>query len=286
MENQPDKRIKTLKKQSLASFLVAIVLIFAGSLGFYSGWHQIKRPVFIIVGFDSPVNQPKKPGDITSDQISDLVRAFKKNDYQAISPNDLSDNFYKKQSGRSFLMTFASFTPETIAIADILFKNEGISPIIFLDDSSLQKSEMITQIQSSESFFLGFHHNTWISSREKAQKITGDKPLLILKQNSESSAGQSELNEKAVFFFYAPREAINGSETRFLPVIKYVKGASEAGMPDIKDWLPPDSARKGKLTITLSLLLYFISLSWFLRSWNMISSAAKLKNAEEKQSSL
>lgn len=286
MDNQSEKRIKTLKKQSLTSLIIAAALILAGSFGFFSGWHQIKRPVLLIIGFDSPVDQPRKSDEITPAQISDFVKAFKKNDYNAISPEIFLNHINQQLSGRFFLISFSSFTPQTKAIADTLFKNEGICPVVFFDNSSLENADEISKLLSSKSLFPGFHYEAWQKNRETIEKIVLDKPVMILKQKNEQLTDFSTGNVKTVFFVNEPREVINGSDTQFIPIMKYVKGASEAGMPDIKDWLPPNSARRGSLTITLSLLLYFISFSWLIKSWAMIQSASRLKKAEEKQGSL
>jgi peptidoglycan/xylan/chitin deacetylase (PgdA/CDA1 family) len=63
--------------------------------------------------------------------------------------------------------------------------------------------------------------------------------------------------------------------TRLIPRIMYLRGAEAAQAPSPLDWAPPDLAQKGSLTITLSCLVGFISLSWIVRAFFLLKSIRK-----------
>jgi len=278
----PDKRISTLKRQTIFGGVVAIVLFIAGCFGFYLGWHQIKRPVFIIFGFANFAETPRQADEISSSQLFDLARALKRNEYISVDPAEITKFSKIPQQGRHFILTFDNFSSQTASISETLFNSYGIKPVVFLNQTNLQDTDEVKKSIASGFFFSGYHEDVFQSSLAGAPLNASLKPFIILKQSTADAPAPRQNELENIFVVNDPREVVPGSDTNVLPRLKYVKGSAEAGMPDIKDWIPPSSSRKGTLTVTLSILLHFICFSWALKSWLALQSLKKLQRAGEK----
>lgn len=281
MNNHSNNHIPGLKRKIFFAAIVAAVLFAAGCFGFYFGWHQIKRPVFIIFGFADITESPRQADELSPSQLIDFIKALKRNEYTPVDPGNITFHTQQAQQGRNFLLTFDNFSSQIASIAESMYKTHNIRPVIFLTKGNLQDLSEVKKMADAGLIYPGLHEETVPELSEKSA-INDIKPVFILIQNSNPADFLPSQTPDKIYMTNDPREVIPASDTQLLPRLKYVKGSAEAGMPDVKDWLPPSSARKGTLTVTLSLLMHFICFSWLVKTWLMLKNLRKLQKAAEK----
>ncbi len=271
----------TLKRRFRFCMIVSAFLFAASAGGFYFGFKQVKKPVFLIAGFAGVSEKPLYNRDITPQKLNDLINRFRMHDFRFIEPASLNELDKNQLQGRSILLTFDSISQELCDLLKKLWENHRVKSIVFLDPKNNIASdsniiESVRELHNLSAISLGYGSLEQALNKDNEQKhlepFFQQTPKLV-KMDSEK---MPEISTQMIGFYYAPEEATDTPDSKRLPRIKYVSGAAAANEVDLKNWLPPASASQGGLTITLSLMVFLIAANWAFKAREYLRQLEKL----------
>jgi hypothetical protein len=283
-EISQENRHKSLVRRGRFAALVTTILIAAGIGGFYLGWQQVKRPLIIIAAFEKISSTPTRANATTPAHILELARKFKRHDYMPFAVTDLSFPLVFRHQARQVLFSFSGASNETLQAIRELHQSYGYHAILFASPDEVSNNAsaaallaLYNEIGCKIGLQLSPESDIASEFANLAQKIPVSERYLAFSE--KIPAQQSELTRSSNYygFIYADREVGPETVKWAIPRIKHVKGASSLGAAEIEDWLPPVSARRGALTITLAILLLFIALSWFGKARLFFNAARALE---------
>lgn len=278
---------KGLLKKTIFSATVAISLFAAAIFGFYFGWGQIKRPMLVALTFHGVTEKPSYPWEIHPEPFDSFIRQFRRHEFTPIAPASLPAMLDQGFSGRHFLVSFDDGLITSAEAIRKLYRDYGIKSVLFIITDLVGTPGYVDRptlldLQNNFGCHIALHgkrHYEVTKILQEGGDLTGEieKARVDLSAwvrsvvdwyaypygdfNASAAAAIASTGIKLAFTIEG--EEITPAQNRMLlPRVMYLKGAKEAGEPDPSDWLPPKSASNGSLTITLSLLVAFIGLSW------------------------
>ncbi|MFZ5949902.1 MAG: polysaccharide deacetylase family protein [Candidatus Rifleibacteriota bacterium] len=295
---------KSVKKKALFSILIAVFLVIAGLFGFYLGWKQIKSPIMLVLTFHGVTDTPTLPWEIKYEEFKAIIEKLLRHDYQAITPQQFEQQVKLRQfEGRKFLISFDDGLKTSAEAIKKLFQEKGISSAFFIITDEIGKenyvsNETLADLQKNFNCRIGLHGKRHYEVTKILAEGADLSSELELARMSLSTAVSNpvtwyaypfgEYNASAaaalastgleLAFTVDGYEVDHEADLKLLPRLMYLRGASSAGAPDPLDWAPPQTARYGSLTITLSCMVIFISLSWIIRAKNLLHASGQIKN--------
>ena len=297
-----------MKRRAFFSILIGIVMIAAACFGFYLGFKQVKHPTLIVLTFHGITDKPLKPWETNWDNLSSILNRLENHDYKFISPQEFTEMLNQQSfSGRNCLITFDDGLKTSAEAIKRLYKEKQISSVFFIITDFIGKNTYINaadlkELQNNFGCQVGLHGKR----HYEVTKIIKDGDDLLNELESAKS-DLSQLTERPVTWYSYPFGEYNASATsviasssfkfaftvdgynvdpdvdhKLIPRIMYLRGADAAQAPSPLDWAPPEFAQKGSLTITLSCLVGFISLSWIVRAFFLLKTIKKSLESQGK----
>ncbi|HNX75727.1 MAG TPA: polysaccharide deacetylase family protein [Candidatus Rifleibacterium sp.] len=298
---------KNLLRRAWFAGMVTAGLFIAAMVGFHLGWQQIKKPLLVALTFHGVTEKPSLPWEIHPQKLQDYISQFKRYEYAAVDPASLSNMLNNGFQGRNFLMTFDDGLLTSAATIKTLYRDHGIKSGLFivmdlLGTPGYVDKEALLDLQNNYGCLIGLHGRRHYEvskiineggnlSSEIEQARTDLSAMLHCivdwyaypfgDYNASAVASIASTGVNLAFTIEGA-EITPGQHRMTMPRVMYLKGAREAGEPAIENWLPPSSSGTGSLTITLSLLVGFLGLSWFAKLLNFVKAfkAAQLREKE------
>ncbi|MGM0600559.1 MAG: polysaccharide deacetylase family protein [Candidatus Rifleibacteriota bacterium] len=301
MPEQNSQKIKILKRRAFFSILLGIIMVFAACFGFYLGFKQVRQPTLIVLTFHGITDKPIKPWETSWEKLNSIITRLQNHDYKFISPRTFAEKLNQQSfSGRNCLITFDDGLKTSAEAIKRLYKEKQISSAFFILTDFIGKNTYIEasdlkDLQNNFDCHIGLHGKRHY---EVTKIIKDGDNLLNELENAKSEL--ATLSGQQITWYSYPFGDYNASATaviasssfefaftvdgynvdfdvdhKLIPRIMYLRGADAAKAPSPLDWAPPESAQKGSLTITLSCLVGFISLSWIVRAFFLLRTIKK-----------
>lgn len=297
-----------MKKSSFYK-LIATFLLVISILCFYLGYSQVKSPILLALAFHDVSDDEKDFFSIKQDKLFSIIKKLQKHDYKAITPRQFESELLlasNQRKGRKFIVTFDDGRSESANAIRTLKTKFGISSALFIVLDLIGKPDYMdlsTIIDLKENYdcFIGLHGQRHV----EVTKILEEKTDLTKELKTAREILGKLVNQEITWFSYPYGEtndeakkslkesglhiAFNvlggnikeNDDLLFINRIMYIKNAKEKGMPDPESWAPPYTVSNGTLTVTLSLLVGFLSINWFLNA-----KKAKINEMKKKQNNL
>lgn len=297
---------KALLRKTWFAAIVCTTLFAACGFGFNLGWNQIKKPILVALTFHGVTEKPSLPWEIHPETLDGFLRQLKRHEYQAVSPASFSDLLNNGFSGRNFLMTFDDGLEASAAAIKKLYTEYRIESVLFvvtdlIGTPGYMNRQTLLDLQGNYGCHIGLHGRRHYEVSKilaeggdltaEIEQARADLSMLTRNvidwyaypfgdYNASSAACIASTGIRLAFTIEGTD--INRSENRLtLPRVMYLKGAKEAGEADPTDWLPPQNASTGSLTITLSLLVGFLGISWFFKGLTFYRALKKSRATAE-----
>lgn len=296
-------------KKSTFYTLIATILFVISILCFYLGYSQVKSPILLALAFHDVSDNEKDFFAIKQDKLNSIIKKLLKHDYKAITPKEFEAELSLNQNqreGRKFIVTFDDARAESAKAIKALKTEFGISSTVFIILDLIGKPDYMdlsTIIDLKENYdcFIGIHGQRHI----ELTKILEEKSDLTKELKTAREILGKLVNQEVTWLSYPYGETNDevkkslkaaGLQLAFnvqggnieesfdllsLNRIMYIKNAKEKGMPDPEAWAPPYTVSNGGLIVTLSLLVGFLSINWFLNA-----KKAKIQEMRKKQNNL
>lgn len=301
---------RILLRKTIFAAIVGTSLLGAAAAGFFFGWKQVKMPLIVALTFHGVTDKPIHPWEIMPDNLFSYIRQFKRHEFSPLNPASLTTMLQNGFSGRHCLVTFDDGLISSVETIKTLFKDHGIRSVFFIITDLIgtpgyADKPTLLDLQNNFGCHIGLHGRRHYEVSKilneggnLTEEIENARTSLSAMMHSvvdwyayaygdfNASAAACIASTGIKLAFTIEGENIRQNSNRMtLPRIMYLKGAKEAGEADPSDWLPPASASNGSLTITLSLLVGFLGLSWmvkfltFFTAWNTARKIPEAKTA-------
>lgn len=297
---------KTLLRKTWFAAIVSASLFAATFFGFYLGWNQVKKPVLVALTFHGVTDKPSLPWEIHPDTLDGFMSQFKRYDYLPANPASLPEMLNTGFSGRNFLVTFDDGLLKSTDTIKKLYTERSISSVLFvltdlIGTPGYIDKQTLLELQYNYGCHIGLHgkrHYEVTKILAEGQNLTEE----IEQARTELSA----MTRTVIDWYAYPFGDYNASaaaciastgiklaftiegtdisrpaQNLMLPRVMYLKGAKEAGEADPSNWLPPRSTSTGSLTITLSLLVGFLGLSWLFKAITFYKALRVLRSTKK-----
>ncbi|MDD3146091.1 MAG: polysaccharide deacetylase family protein [Candidatus Riflebacteria bacterium] len=298
-----DSAGKSFLRKTIFAAIVAASLLGASVTGFFFGWKQVKLPLIVAVTFHGVTEKPMHPWEIKPEALFDFINQFKRHDYKALDPASLSTMLDNGFSGRHFLVTFDDGLISSVETIKTLYREHAIKSVFFIITSLVGTPgyvDKLTLLDLQNNF--GCHIALHGRRHYEVSKILNEGGNLTEEIETARTDLSAMMHNIVDWYAYAYGDynasataciastgiklafTIDGENIRqndkrmMLPRVMYLKGAKEAGEADPSDWLPPANASTGSLTITLSLLVGFLGLSWAIKFLTFFSAWKSARN--------
>lgn len=241
----------------------------------------------MILAFNRVTASPKLPVDIAAEGIDSILRQLKNHDYQAINPENLADLITQGYTGRNFALAFKNIHSETLEQVAKIHAAHALKPLVFLNPETIgvagnASASYLSQMAADgicNFGLIGDTTNAQLQHQQLEKILQTTVNFFTYDKQPEPGAYPVASAAFKIAFISNSNEVGLNSDLQAVSMLEYVKGAAEAGAAAPGDWLPPKSARNGALTITLSILVYFIAFSWYLKAMGFLRAARALRAA-------
>lgn len=274
-------------------FLVLGTALLIASLGgIYFGWAQVDTEILLVLTFHGVLDQPEKPWETRYEDLVGFIRGLKRYGFEALDPAEFPGWWQGvRRGGRRFLLTFDDGLNSSGAAMERLFHEEGVRSLLFVvtdlvGQPGYLSEENLQRLASTTGCRFGLHGKT---HEEPPKVIQAGRDLaaeLVFARSALERIGSQPIGIYAYpfgEFDEASRRAVASAGLQFgftiesravrreddallLPRLMYLRGVEQVGEPTIVDWMPPQEARRGGLTMTLGFFVGLLALRMFVRA--------------------